>query len=92
VLELASLLGRVARAVGRDGPVVLGRLVGEPVGDDLRHELDRLARLDEADAARSAGDEVEQHVGRLAECAAPLLQRLVDHRRVPHRDVAAGVR
>jgi hypothetical protein len=92
VLELAPLLGRVARAVGGDRPVELRRLVGEPVRHDLRHELDRLARLDEADAARAAGDEVEQHVSRLAQRAAALLQRLVDDRRVPHRDMAPGVR
>ena len=89
LLELAALLGRVAGAVGGDRAVELRRLVGEAVGDELRHQLDRLARLDEADAARAAGDEVEQHVGGLAERAAALLQRLVDHRRVPHRDVAA---
>ena len=36
--------------------------------------------------------ELGEQVGRLAERAAPRLQRLVDHRRVPHRDLAPRAR
>ena len=84
-LELAPLLGRVAGAVGGDAVLELGP---ELLAHDARHELDRLARLDEADRPRPLAHELGHHLGRLAQRAAPQLQRLVDHRRVPHRDLA----
>ncbi len=90
-LEVAALLRRVARAVGRDA-VGERRAVGVGLAVELEprqpgDELDRLARLDEADRPRPLAHELGDELGRLGERAAPDLQRLVDHRRVPHRDL-----
>ena len=87
-LELAALLGRVAGAVG-DHEVRELR-VGE--ADHPRDELDRLARLDEADRARAAPCELADDLGRFAERRGARAERLVGQRRVPHRDLAARAR
>ena len=87
LLELAPLLRRVARAVGRDplgqlgAPAVLERELRE-----LRHQLDRLARLHEDDRPRALADELGEQVGGLGERRAAGRELLVGDRRVPHRD------
>ena len=86
-LELAALLGRVARAVGGDE---LGELGVEHVAHDLRDELDAFARLDEADRARAPAHEGRDDRRGLRERRARACQRLVLQRRVPHRDVPRG--
>ena len=93
-LELAALLRRVAGAVGRDA-VGERRAVGVGLAVELEpgepgDELDRLARLDEADRPRPLAHELGDELGRLGQRAAAELQRLVDHRRVPHRDLPPG--
>jgi hypothetical protein len=88
-LELAPLLRRVAGAVWRDALAELGP---ELLAHQPRDELHRLARLDEADRSRALADELGEQVGRLAQRAAAQLERLVDDRRVPHRDLAPGAR
>ena len=88
-LELAALLGGVAGAVGGDAVLELG---AQLLAHDARHQLDRLARLDEADRPRPLAHQLGHDVGRLAQRAAAQLQGLVDHRRVPHRDLAPGAR
>ncbi len=85
-LELTALLRRVAGAVGDDEILEVG--VGEP--DEAGDELDRLARLDEADRARALMRELGDDLGRLAERRRAGAERLVDERRVPHRDLALG--
>ena len=87
-LELAALLGRVAGAVGDDE--VLELRVGE--ADHPRDELDRLARLDEADRARPAPRQLADDLGRLAQRGRARAERLVGQRRVPHRDLAPRAR
>ncbi len=87
-LELAPLLRRVAGAVRRDAIGERGVLLRELLADQLRDQLDALAGLDEADRPRAAAHEVCDQIGRLADRRAALLQRLVDHGRVPHRDLA----
>jgi hypothetical protein len=92
-LELAPLLRRVAGAVGRDALGQLGVAeVVERVLGELRHQLDRLARLHEDDRARALDDELGQQVGRLGQNRAPGAELLVGDRRVPHRDRALGHR
>ena len=91
VLELAPLLRGVAGAVGRDPLGELGVAeVLERVLRELRHQLDRLARLHEHDRARVLRDELGQQVGGLGEHGAARAELLVGDRRVPHRDRALG--
>ena len=91
--DLAALLRRVAGAVGGDpfGEVslaLLGQLQrGHPVD-----QLDPAAALHEADRPHTALDELAEHVGCLGDGGAPQLGRLLDHGRVPHRDLAARPR
>ena len=66
---------------------VLERELGE-----LRHQLDRLARLHEHDRARALADELGEQVGGLGEHGAARAELLVGDRRVPHRDRALGDR
>ena len=67
-LELAPLLRRVAGAVGRDplGELGVAEVLERELGE-LRHQLDRLARLHEHDRARALRDELGQQVGGLGE-------------------------
>jgi len=70
----------------------LGEVRPDHVAHDLRHELDALARLDEADRPRAAPDERREDGGGLGERRRALAQRLVLQRRVPHRDLPRGAR
>ena len=91
LLQLAPLLRRVARAVGRDprrqlgAPALLQRELGE-----LGHQLDGLARLHEDDRARALAHELGEQVGSLGERGAPRGELLVGDRRVPHGDRLLG--
>ena len=92
-LELAPLLRGVARAVGRDALGELGMAeVVERELRELRHQLDRLARLHEDDRARALHDQLGEQVGGLGEHRAAGAELLVGDRRVPHRDRALGHR
>ena len=90
-LDLAPLLRGVAAAVGRDPrrqlrlAARLQRFAGEALD-----QLDPAPALEEADRPHAVGDQLGEQVGRLGEGRAPRPGRLVDQRRVPHRDLAAG--
>ena len=88
-LELAPLPGGVARPVGRD-PLGQRRVAlrAQPRGRVAGDQLDRLARLDEADRPRAALHQVGEQVGRLGERRAPRPEVLVEQRRVPDRGLA----
>ncbi len=92
-LDLAPLRRRVARAVGGD-PL---RQVGapgllEPLPREALDQLHAAARLQEADRAHLALDELGEEVRRLRERGGAPAEPLVDERRVPHRDLALGAR
>ncbi len=88
-LELAALLRRVAGAIWGDEVGQAGVVAGlELEPRQPRDELDRLARLDEADRPRALAHELGHELGGLGQRAAADLQRLVDDGRVPHRDLA----
>ncbi len=90
-LDLAPLLGGVAAAVGRDPrrqlrlAARLQRFAGEALD-----QLDPAAALEEADRPHAVGDQLGEQVRGLAQGRAPRPGRLVDQRRVPHRDLAPG--
>ena len=90
-LDLAPLLRRVAAAVGGDPLGQLGlaaplqRLAGEALD-----QLDPAPAFEEADRPHPVRDQLGEQVGRLGERRAPRAARLVDQRRVPHRDLAPG--
>ena len=92
-LDLAPLLRRVAAAVGRDPrrqlrlAARLQRFAGEALD-----QLDPAPALEEADRPHAVGDQLGEQVGGLRERRAPRPGRLVDQRRVPHRDLAPGPR
>ena len=86
-LDLASLLRRVAGAIGRE-PRRGFRI--EPIAGEAVDELGRLAALREADRPQAATHEPGQQARRLTEraCADPGLG--VEQRRVPERDGPLG--
>ena len=86
-LQLPPLLGRVARAVGRD-PLRQRRIPAplQLVGRELRHQLDGLARLHEDDRPRALDHEPTSRFAASASAEPRSPRRVVDHRRVPHRD------
>ena len=92
-LDLAPLLRGVAAAVGRDPrrqlrlAARLQRFAGEALD-----QLDPAPALEEADRPHAMGDQLGQQVRSLAQRRAPRSGRLVDQRRVPHRDLPAGDR
>ncbi len=88
-LDLAALLRRVARPVGREPPRGLG---ADPLGREAVDELGRLAALREADRPQSALDERGEQPRRVTEGARALPQLFVQERRVPEHDIALGVR
>ncbi len=92
-LDLAPLLRGVAAAVGRDPrrqlrlAARLQRFAGEALD-----QLDPAPALEEADRPHAVGDQLGEQVRRLAQGRAPRPGRLVDQRRVPHRDLAPAAR
>ena len=88
-LDLASLLRRVAGAVGGEPR---GSRRVEPVGGEAVDQLGRLAALREADRAQAASDEPGQQLRRLAERARAQAELGVEERRVPERDRPLGAR
>ena len=91
-LDLAPLLRRVAAAVGGDPRRQLGlaarlqRLAGEALD-----QLDPAPALEEADRPHARGETSSASRSAASESGrAPRPGRLVDQRRVPHRDLAAG--
>ena len=93
LLDLAPLGGRVAGAVGRDalGQVGPARVL-EPLAREALDQLHAAARLQEADRADLALDQLGQQLRRLGQRGGAPAQPLVHERRVPHRDLALGAR
>ena len=85
--------GRVAGAVGRDplGQVGSPRVL-EPQAGEALDQLHPAARLEEADRAHLPLDEIGEQRGGLGQRRRALARSLVNERRVPHRDLALGVR
>ena len=93
VLDLAPLGGGVARAVGGDqvGEVAVARVL-EPQPGELLDQLYAAARLQKADRPDAALDQAGEDTGRLGQGGGAGAGRLIDQRRVPHRDLAFGAR
>ncbi len=92
-LDLAPLLRRVAAAVGGDPRRQL-RLAArrQAVAGEALDQLDPAPALEEADRPHAVRDQLGEQLRRLRERRAPRAARLVDQRRVPHRDLAPGPR
>ena len=92
-LDLAPLRGRVAGAVGRD-PLreVAAAGVLEPQLREALDQLDAAARLQEADRPHARLHQLGQELRGLRQRRAADAGVLVDQRRVPHHDLALGVR
>jgi hypothetical protein len=86
-LDLAPLLGRVARAVGRERGVV-AQAIGREAVDQLRGT----AALGEAERAQAARDQVGHQLRGLAERAGAQAELHVGERRVPERHGPLGAR
>ncbi len=84
-LDVATLLGRVPRAVG--GEPIGGRGV-HPLDGEAVDELRRLAALREADGPQAACRELREQSRRLAERARAQAEVDVEKRRVPDHDLA----
>ena len=65
--------------------------IDEPVAGNL-DQLDPAPAFEEADRPHVLGDQLGEQVRRLAQGRAAHHGRLVEQRRVPHRDLAAGPR
>ena len=92
-LDRTALLGRVARAIGREperqvrAPGRLERLAGDP-----EHDLDAAAAAHEADRPQARGRERREQSGRLRERRATLAGLVVEQGRLPEGDGAGCAR
>ena len=86
-LDLAPLLGRVARAIGRERGVV-----AQAIGSETVDQLRGAAALGEAERAQAARDQVGHQLRGLAERAGAQAELLVGERWVPERHGALGSR
>src|SRR5690606_3244865 len=90
-LDLATLLRRVAGAVGSDPLAeIVAAAAGELVAAEALDQLDAAAAADEADRPRAARHEVGEHVRGLGEQRAPGARGAVGQRRVPDGDPPCG--
>ena len=91
-LELAPLLRRVAGAVGRDPLGQLGVAVARSALTSSAISSTPLRDFMKQIVARALATSSDEQLGRLAQRRAARAERLVEHRRVPHRDLPLRAR